>query len=129
MGLQIFDERTVLTAVKLMLPADGTAAVSILPVHSSDRRVDSIIVSNRDTIAHVCNLTLVAGAVTVELGSVSVAASAGYLGTPGVDILASCLPATVVGLAMPPAGSLNLSLSVALVATFDLSVTVNGGVF
>jgi len=129
MGLQTFDERTILAAVKLVAPADGTGAVALLPVHSSDRRVDTIIATNRDTIAHVVTLTLNNGATTIILGSVSLAAGAGTAGTPAVDVLAACLPATVVGLLLVPADNLLVTMAVAIQATFDVGFKVIGGIF
>lgn len=129
MGLQIFDERTVYTQLKLALPADGVGVIALVAVNQSDRRVDSITVANRDTIAHVVNLLLVNGAVTVNLGSVSVAAGAGYAGTPSVDLLASVLPATQVGFPLASADSLSVQLAVAIQATFDMSFHALGGIF
>ncbi len=129
MSLQTFDERTVLAQQVLMLPADGTATKIIVAANSSDRRVDAIVVSNRDGIAHVVNVNVVLAGVTVQIGSVSIPANQGYLGTPGIDLLASILPATQVGINLSPAATINVVLAVAIVATFDMSFWVSGGVF
>lgn len=129
MGLGIFDERTVYLAQVLMVPADGIATKIIVPANQSDRRVDAMMVANRDGIAHVVNLSMVSGAVTVQLGSVSVPAGQGYAGTPSLDVLAAVLPATQVGINLIPGATLNVVLSVAIVATFDLSLCAIGGVF
>ena len=129
MAIGVFDERTVLSGVVLMVPADGTATKIIAAANSSDRRVDAIVVSNRDGIAHVVNVSIVIGGVTVQLGSVSIAAGQGYVGTPGIDLLAAVLPATQVGVNLAPSATINVTLTVAIVATFDMSFWVAGGVF
>jgi len=129
MAIGVFDERTVLSGGVLMVPADGTATKIIVPSNSSDRRIDAIVVSNRDGIAHVVNVSHVLAGVTVQLGSVSIAAGQGYLGTPGIDLLAAILPATQVGINLPPFATLNVSLAVTIVATFDMSFFYVGGVY
>lgn len=129
MSLQTFDERTVLNALVLMLPADGTATKIIAAVNSSDRRIDNVLISNRDTIAHVVTASVVAGGTTVILGSVSIPAGQGFAGTPSIDLLASIFPATFVGLNLAPSATLNVTLAVAIQATFDVGFFVNGGVF
>lgn len=129
MSLQSFDERTVLNGNRRVLPADGTTSVSVVAVNSSDRRIDTILVANRDTIAHVVTLTKVNGAITTTLGSLSIPAGTGYAGTPSIDLLAGCVPATQIGINLNPADTLAVTLAVAVQATFDLDVTTLGGVF
>lgn len=129
MSIQTFDERTVLIQPVLMVPGDGTTTKVIVAANSSDRRIDALMVSNRDTIAHVLNLTSVLGGVTTQLGSVSIPAGQGYAGTPSIDILAACFPATQVGVNLTPSATLNVSMVVAIQATFDVSLTAFGGVF
>jgi len=129
MALGIFDERTVLVQQILMVPADGVATKVIVAANSSDRRIDALMVANRDGIAHVVNVTMVFGGITVQLGSVSIPAGQGYAGTPSLDLLVQVLPATQVGINLPPTATLNVVLSVAIVATFDVSFCAIGGVF
>jgi hypothetical protein len=125
MSLGIFDERTVLGAFKIVLPADGTGAVALVPINSGDRRIDTISVVNRDGIAHVVNLLLVNGATTIQLGSASIPANQGYAGTPALDLLALIQPATSAGITLQPGDS----MAVAIVATFDVSFRCSGGAF
>jgi hypothetical protein len=129
MSLATFDERNALSQSRLVLPADGTALVPLVTVNSQERRIDTILVANRDGIAHVINVVTTVGAVVTNLGSVSVPAGQGYLGTPSLDILAAVLPATQVGLVLMPGQLVGVQLAVAVVATFDVSVTAQGGVF
>jgi len=128
-AIGLFDERTVLSQSVLMLPADGTATKVVAAVNSSDRRIDNLLCANRDGIAHVVNVSIVAGGVTVQIGSVSIPAGQGYAGTPSLDILAAILPATQVGLNLVPGATLNVQLPVAIVATFDMSFYAQGGTF
>jgi len=127
MGLTTFDETAAEVWSWLLVPASGTGFIALVPTDVFDRRVDSILVSNRDGIAHVINLSLIVGSSRTQLGSVSVPAGAGYAGTPSVDILPTSLPATQVGLVVPGNYALNFNVSVAVVATFDMSVTAFGG--
>jgi hypothetical protein len=129
MAIGTFDERTVLTQQVLMLPADGTATKVLAPVNSSDRRIDAITVTNRDTIAHVVTASIVVGATTVAIGSVSIPAGQGFAGTPAIDLLAAILPATVVGVNLGPSATFNVTLAVAIQATFDVGFWISGGVF
>jgi hypothetical protein len=129
MAIGIFDERTVQNYQRRILPADGAAALSLVPVNSSDRRIDTILVVNRDSIAHVLVLSKTVGGVTTNLGSASIPAGTGYAGTPCLDLLALIFPATQVGLNLQPADVLSVSCVVAVQATFDLDVTATGGVF
>jgi hypothetical protein len=129
MSLGIFDERTVLGAFKIVLPADGTGAVALVPINSGDRRIDTISVVNRDGIAHVVNLLLVNGATTIQLGSASIPANQGYAGTPALDLLALIQPATSAGITLQPGDTLSVSMAVAIVATFDVSFRCSGGAF
>ena len=129
MSLQAFDERIVLLYSRLFLPADGTALVTVAAANSGDRRLDACMVANRDTIPHVVNLQMTNGAILTQLGSLSVPAGQGYAGTPALDLFASVLPVGQVGLVLSPATTLQVSMSVAIVATFDVSVTMVGGSF
>jgi hypothetical protein len=129
MSISTLDERNVLNLQRLVLPADGTGSLALVPVNSNDRRIDSILVANRDTIPHVVTLAKTNTAVTTVLGSLSVPAGQGYAGTPSLDLLASILPASQVGLTLMSADTLNVQLAVAVAATFDLSVSAFGGTF
>jgi hypothetical protein len=127
MGLSTFDEKAAVIWNALVLPAAGTGAVTLIPAQVGDVRVDTILVSNRDGIAHVIIVQVAVGAVYTIIGTVSVPAGAGTAGTPSVDILAAVLPATQVGLVLPGGDILRISMAVAIVATFDVSVTAFGG--
>lgn len=127
MGRAIFDEKSVITTNLLVLPASGTGAITLVGTDVNDRRIDTILVSNRDGIAHVINLSLLVGAVVTQLGSVSVPAGQGYAGTPSIDLLAAVLPADQVGYPLVGGCQLHINMVVAVVATFDVSLSVIGG--
>jgi hypothetical protein len=127
MGTQVFDERTVLNQSRLVVPADGTGVLALVTATTTDRRIDTLLCANRDGIAHVVSLVFTNGAVVTQLGSVSVPAGTGYAGTPAIDLLVACFPVSQAGLAIQPTQLLGIQLAVAVVATFDLSVTALGG--
>lgn len=129
MGLQTFDERVIFSASKRILPADGIASLALVTVASQDRRIDNILVANRDTIPHVVTLTRTTATIVTTLGSVSVPAGTGYAGTPTIDLLAAIFPATMGGLPVQGPETINVQLAVAVAATFDLDVSVLGGAF
>lgn len=129
MGLQTFDERVVLNLSRRIVPADGTASLSFITVNSGDRRYDTILCANRDTIPHVVTLTKTNAGVVTVLGSVSVPAGTGYAGSPTVDLLALILPTTQSGINLQAGETVNVQLAVAVAATFDLDVTAFGGAF
>lgn len=129
MSVTTFDERSVLAHNRRLLPADGTGVVAFVPANSSDRRMDAMLIANRDTIAHVVTLLKVNGAVTICLGSATIPAGQGYAGTPSLDLLALVFPATMVGINLVAGDTLAVQLAVALQATFDLDVSAYGGAF
>ena len=129
MSIAQFDERVVNNSTRLVVPADGTALLPLVTVGVGDRRVDALLVSNRDTIAHVVNIVLTHVGVLTVLGSTSVPAGAGFAGAPSVDIMAASFPSTQVGMNLTGADLLGVQLAVAVAATFDVSVTAVGGLF
>lgn len=129
MGFQVYDETAVLNLNRLIVPADGTALLPLVPAASVSRRIDAILAANRDTIDHVINVQMTVGAVVTEIGSVTVPAGAGYAGVPTVDLLGSGFPATQAGVTLIGTSLIGVQLPVAVVATFDVSVTAVGGFF
>jgi hypothetical protein len=127
MGLSIFDEVQPYDVVATLNTASGIIAVSVAPQTTTPRRLDNILVTNSDVIAHVVTLLYVDSGISIVLGSWSIPAGQGYVGTPGVDLLAAVLPSTQVGLACRASVSFSLQLAVVMGATAVLGVVVNGG--
>jgi len=98
MGLQTFDEKTPFLGIARLLDTDGLAAVVLAATPAYPTRVDAILCSNLDTIAHVVVLEFQRISTVVYVGSFSVPAGTGTGGLPSVDLLHEVLPATVGGL-------------------------------
>lgn len=127
MGTQVFSEvQPHLTGVKFV-NADGTAAKTVGGDSALQTRVDTLLCQNTDTIPHVINVGVNIGGTIYQLGSVSVAAGAGTAGTPCVDLLAAIFPATQVGMQLMASQQLEVSMVVAVVATFTVTVVAVGG--
>lgn len=127
MGLQNFDERDPLQFSKVVLAADGITRHPLMLPGVGNARVDSIVATNSDAIAHVVILSLLISAVETNLGSASIPAGQGYAGTPGLDLLALILPATQVGLVVGALETLRYALEVVMGGTTHVDLTVNGG--
>lgn len=129
MGLSVFDERTAYNTSRLVVPADGTAVLPLVPIAISDRRIDCVYVSNRDAIDHVISLIKTTDGVETSLGSTTMATNTGYGGTASRDILIDVLNGSTAGLVLAPTELLGVQLAVAVTATFDVSATAVGGLF
>lgn len=127
MGLATFDEGAPFYQRTSFVTADGTTLKDIANPPNNRVRVDAIVCINQDTIAHVVNLNMTDGGGNSFLGSLSIPAGQGTNGTPGVDLLAGCLPATVVGVVLPPNARLQASLNVAISGAVQLMVACLGG--
>ena len=127
MGLATFDEKQAYAKVVYFINATGVTQQHLADASGLILRIDSLVVTNADSIAHVITVQLNDGSTGGTLGTVSVAAGAGTAGTPGVDILAAVLPATVVGVVLPPSAFIGAFLAVAVTGGNTLQVTALGG--
>jgi len=127
MGLATLDERAPYVVNTHFAPVDGTAAKPITTTATAAVRIDAITATNSDGIAHQVTLTLNDTIARLPLGSVSIPAGQGTNGTPSLDILAGSLPATVVGVVLPPGAALWLVMSVAIVAPNGVDIIALGG--
>lgn len=127
MGLSTFEERVPFYQATAFTSADTTVAKQAAKLTTSPVRIDSILATNTDTIPHVIRLTLVVSSVNYLIGSVSVPAGAGTLGTPSVDALAGSLPVTQAGIVLDPLNSINAAMEVAVAATFAVTLVALGG--
>jgi hypothetical protein len=129
MGLSTFDERAVYSVARLVVPADGTSLLPLVPAQTTDIRIDSILIGNRDGISHTVSLLATIGGVVAKVGSLVIPAGQGTNGTPCLDLMAGVLPAAQVGWTLKPGDLLGVQLSVAVAATFDVPIQALGGTF
>lgn len=128
MSLDAFAETTPILAAQVWLPGDGTSSKTILPAQPTIYRFDTLLGINDDNAAHVLILTLVDPSSGIHgIGSVSIPALAGHAPNPQLDILASLLPATQVGLTIAVGWFLEANLAVA--ATSAVGAVAVGGYF
>jgi hypothetical protein len=128
MSLQIYDEVTPIASPISFTSADTTVAKVVAGNTLGKYRVDALLVTNTDGIAHVVDLYAHVGAVSYHIGSVSVPAGQGTGGTPALDLLAAAFPATQVGISLPAVTSLWASMEVSIV-TGSVDLLFVGGNF
>jgi hypothetical protein len=126
-GIQTFDEILPNPQGVTFVNADGTT-IKVVAGQSLQRiRIDGLIATNTDTIAHVARLYINLAAVNYLLGSVSIPAGAGTLGAAGIDLLAGAIPGVDSTIALAPGQFLTVSMEVAVVLTFTVTVASLGG--
>src|SRR5438477_1656273 len=103
MGLSQFDEKSAVVATGRILNAAGTTKVLTYSPASQLARLDGVVLTNNDVIAHVVEVILSGGGIDAVLGSASIPAGQGFNNSPGLDILALALPPTVTGLVISSA--------------------------
>lgn len=75
-------------------------------------RIDRLLLTNDDTIAHDVQLTMWTGTAAGTIGSVAVPAGTGYAGVKAVDAIDALLPAGTPYLLVPPGGYVTLHCEV-----------------
>lgn len=129
MSLTLFDE-TVPESFAIVL--DDANTPGALDLTNSDkvlRRIDSILVASNDTVDRVIQLRLSQGGNYYWLGSLNVPAGTGFDGTPALDLLASVLPATQVGLNLFVFVILQVNAPAAVSSGKGIWLTTFGGTF
>ena len=127
MGLQAFDETLAVLAQENLVNANGTAYSALVPSGTGQKRLDAIVTTNTDAIAHVVNLQVTVGATSTFLGSVSVPAGAGVGGVAPVDLIAGLGLASLTALVLPAASILSVAVAVAVTAPQTVAMTAFGG--
>ena len=129
MSLQTFDE---VIPLAIRITADdsySTVLFGMGPIPAYAHRIDYVYVTNNDTIDHVVDVHYVVLSNPTLLGSCNVPAGSGLAGVPPVDVLAGVLGAPGLGLAFAAASNIDLSVEVAIVPTFTMTVVALGGYF
>jgi hypothetical protein len=129
MSLQPFDEKVPLWRQREHNAGHSTASYNIWGPYDYPTRIDAILGAQNDTIVHAVNFALGMTTSTTPEMSASVPIAAGFSGNPAVDLLSLALPATVVGLVLPPGACVNMSTPIAMVGSSVLELTLMGGSF
>ena len=127
MGLSQFDEQLAIVGVGIINAATGTGRIAAAPFQGRQHRVDAVYCTNTDVIAHNVRLWLNRGGVFGLLGSENVPAGAGTGGSPSIDLIATCLPASQTGLVLDNTCELDVSVEVAVTLTYEVDVIVQAG--
>lgn len=127
MSLTAFDEHAPFIGIRPLVNANGTTQQNVVSNSPLQTRIDVMLASNDDTIAHT--ITILAGPVggAKRIGSASVPAGTGVLGQPSMDILKAALPPSQVGIVLDGGSELDVQLDVAMVGTSTLTVMAIGG--
>lgn len=127
MSTTILDETQAQTWQVDILNATGTGLVNVVPVQTSDVRVDGLIAFNIEASAHWLYLFLVNGGTTTNLAGVSIPASAGLSPNPAVDIV-TLLPGFLLqGIVIPQGQALQAAVAVAVGAGQAIYLSAFGG--
>lgn len=129
MGLTTIQEQFADTNMLVFDSGNSPGVISLWTGDKTPRRIDAVLATNNDGIAHVIELRVNNGASTTRIGSVSVPAGQGFAGTPSLDILAAILPATVVGIALDRFWTLDANCLVAVTGSNGVFLTSLGGTF
>ena len=127
MGLSVYDEHTRIWEGTTFDVSNGTATSHILTMSWEPGRIDQILLTSSDAIAHICSFTAVVQVgSTVLLGSVNLPAGTGYGGTPALDAL-PLLVGAGVGIVITGGDALDMNLDVAATVATVVGVLVVGG--
>jgi hypothetical protein len=127
MPLQQFDETTPLNLARNFVAADGITNHDILVSVKERYRIDTVTLTNSDTIDHAVRLQLVTGiGDPVELGSVIATAGVGYAGIPG-QLYTPFNFNQPDHLIVPPGSTLRGRLEVAATGALGVVVSIFGG--
>lgn len=116
MGMPTFPNSNSFTSSAAILNGDGTAAKVLVATQPRPYAVDAIIVGESDTIIHHLDLLIVRGGSTFNQGSCVIAAAAGILGNPGVEVLALALPSDAPILPLDSAAAVSVNVEEAVTA-------------
>jgi len=127
MSTASFNEQYAIADTTDFTSADSTSSKAVTTSRTAQSRIDTVIVTLTETSSRVVNVfKKTNGGLEQLLGSVTVAASQGLSGTPGVDVLAAVLPASQVGILLPPDDQVTVGMASALTSG-TLHVTAFGG--
>lgn len=126
---QTFNETQPIAANGAINNGNGTSQVTALSVNQGPWRLDSLICTNTDTVAHNLLIYISIGISQTLLGSAIIPAGAGIAGAPGVDALALAMPSTQKGLAFNCPSTLAVATDVTVTSGKFIYWTLQGGYF
>lgn len=127
MGLQSFDERIPVVAALHILAAAGTAYVNVAVQNLGTYRIDDILLSNSDAIAHVVTIAVRSGATDYPIASISVPAGSGGGGVAPVAVGATQLPTGQGGWLFANTQDLRAKVEVVMTGATFVDVVAYGG--
>jgi hypothetical protein len=127
MGIQSFDESLPLNEGASIESTDGTNWVSVHGGIQSLCRIDTILVTNSDSVDHVVNLRMNANAAQTRLTSVNLPAGTGSAGVPPVDLIAAIPGVLAGGIPLYAFTTLEAQAEVAFGAGTGAQISVVGG--
>lgn len=129
MGFANFDEHTLLVLTRQFTDAAFPAFQDFSAPGNLAARVDSVVATNDDTIAHTILVGISDGTTEWWMGTATIPIGAGHAGVPSVDVLALALPATTQWLFATELVAIRLRLGEAMSAGKLLNVALFGGAF
>lgn len=127
MGLNQFSEGLALNNQVRFTNADGTTLKSVMTQSGYPSRLDSLLVSNTDTIAHVIRFYWNWAGTDYLIGSINVPAGAGTAGVAAVEAMSLLFPSGSQGFTGTSGWNLRASMEVAVVATFNVDMVAFAG--
>jgi hypothetical protein len=119
-GFQAFDERQLLDLHFVADDGTPTGIHNLVFAPNLGARVDSLMVSSTDTIAHTIVLDTSYGGTVIQLGSLSIPAGSGFNGVPPVDLLTPFVLPALGCILLPATAGIHIELLVAVSATKNL---------
>lgn len=129
MSIAQFDERTPLSHTVGIVAANTTTNQTIATGAVAGERIDDILLSNDDSIAHVVNINLTIAAAACRLASINVPAGSGVAGVPPVQVFPAQSPTNQGGYPLAAGQVLTAAVEVTMQTTSVLRVTTLGGIF
>lgn len=127
MGLSQFDE---VQPLQQNLRADnswGTTPTNTANIPVGRYRIDGILLTSNDVIAHDVDFYYATSGAVREIGSVAVPAGAGYGATPPIDALPLLLGTSTWQLVLPAGDLVLISFEVAITSGQFVDITFFGG--
>jgi len=127
MGVSIFDEKAAIVTGTNFAGAALATPQTITPFAQWNMRLDKLIVSSNDVIAHELTLEVRNDGAPAIVGTVHIPAGAGYsAANPAIDLITQ-LPVLGDGLNFYNGGAFWVSDPVAITLTFHITILSVGG--
>jgi hypothetical protein len=125
-GLAQFNEIAPYGTNVVLSNASGTSEVTLVSSNVARLRIDAIVCTNTDTVAHVLDIKLQYVASHV-IGSVTIPAGAGYGAVPSIEVVQALNLPNVPGFILPATCFINVQLEVTLTSGKVVELCAIGG--